>query len=257
MKFYLNLVVILLLFHIFATKIYAKEQTMAHPIGTANVDLQLFFPFAEIPVKDTTVSRPSTVLLDVPLISQMPELPRGCEVTSLAMLLRYKGIAIDKLTLAKEIKKDPTPYRRSGSAIYFGNPHYGFVGSMTSFREPGFGVFHGPVYELANRYLSGNAINLTGSSFETILEHLGQNKPVWVISTSTFDRVPEQYWQTWQTPHGPISITYKEHSVLLTGYDNQFVYFNDPLANIKNRKVPMASFIRGWEQFGKQAITYK
>ena len=204
-----------------------------------------------------SLSHPPSVLLDVPLISQMPGLPRGCEVTSLAMLLHYKGVHVSKLTLAKEIKKDPTPYRRIGQTVYFGNPNKGFVGSMTTMSRPGFGVFHGPIYELANRHLQGRAINITGSSFEAVLFHLGQQKPVWVISTSTFERVPARYWRTWQTPQGPVSITYKEHSVLLTGYDNQYVYFNDPLANIKNRRVPLASFIRGWEQYGKQAITYK
>lgn len=173
------------------------------------------------------------------------------------MLLRYKGIPVNKLKLAKEIKKDFTAYKRIGGIVYFGSPYKGFVGSMTNMSQPGFGVFHGPVYQLANQYLNGRALNLTGSSFEAIQFHLGQKKPVWVISTSTFERVPAQYWRTWQTPQGPVSITYKEHSVLLTGYDNRYVYFNDPLANTKNRRVPLTSFIRGWKQYGKQAITYK
>lgn len=51
-------------------------------------------------------------------------------------------------------------------------------------------------------------------------------------------------------------MTFHEHSVLLTSYDNHYVYFNDPLANIKNHKVSRNAFIRGWEQFERQAITY-
>ena len=191
--------------------------------------------------------------LNVPLISQLPELKNGCEVTSLTMLLRYKGINVTKMGLASQVKKDPTHYRVSGSTIYWGNPNTGFVGDITG-RSIGYSVYHGPVYQLANRYT--NAIDLTGKSFDVILQQLSRGKPVWVISTSTFNTVPSSQWKTIQTPTGPIRMTFHEHSVLLTGYDQNYVYFNDPLANIKNRRVSRTAFIRGWEQFGRQAITY-
>ncbi|MFC4800165.1 Ig-like domain-containing protein [Neobacillus sp. GCM10023253] len=191
--------------------------------------------------------------LNVPLISQLPELKNGCEVTSLAMLLQYKGINVDKMTLANQIKKDSTPYRKVGSTIYWGNPNTGFVGDITG-NSIGYSAYHGPVYQLASQYT--NMIDLTGNSFDVILKQLDSGKPVWVISTSTFDSVPSSQWQTIQTPIGPLSMTFHEHSVVLTGYDSNYVYFNDPLANIKNRQVSRAAFVRGWEQFGRQAMTY-
>ncbi|MDF2792158.1 MAG: hypothetical protein K0S80_5260, partial [Neobacillus sp.] len=46
-------------------------------------------------------------IVDVPHIQQMPELQRGCEVTSLAMLLQYAGVSVDKMTLASEITTIP------------------------------------------------------------------------------------------------------------------------------------------------------
>lgn len=191
--------------------------------------------------------------INAPLISQLPELKNGCEVTSLAMLLQYKGIQVSKMTLASRIKKDPTPYRVSGGNVYWGNPNNGFVGDITG-RSKGYSVYHGPVYQLANQYT--NAIDLTGSTFDVILQHISRGKPVWVISTSTFNTVPSSQWQTIQTSLGPLRMTFHEHSVLLTGYDQNYIYFNDPLANIKNRKVSRSSFKKGWEQFGRQAITY-
>ena len=45
----------------------------------------------------------AAMIEDVPFIKQLPELPRGCEVTSLAMLLQYKGVQVDKMQLASEI----------------------------------------------------------------------------------------------------------------------------------------------------------
>lgn len=87
-------------------------------------------------------------MIDAPFVRQLPELPRGCEVTSLSMLLVHAGVKVDKMTLAREVKKDPTPYKEKNGKIYFGNPHDGFVGDMYNFNNPGLGVYHGPIREL-------------------------------------------------------------------------------------------------------------
>ena len=42
--------------------------------------------------------------LNVPLVNQLPDLPNGCEVTSLAMLLKYYDINVSKLELSSNIK---------------------------------------------------------------------------------------------------------------------------------------------------------
>lgn len=199
---------------------------------------------------------PEKMLLDVPLISQMPELPRGCEVTSLAMLLNYMGINVNKMTLAEQVKKDPTPYHQVNNKTFFGNPNDGFVGDMYNLSTPGLGVYHGPIYDLANTYRNNHIIDLTGSSFDHVLKYVASSKPVWVINTATFRKAPKNNWETWQTPTGQIDIIYGVHSVIITGYDSKYIYFNDPLTNEKNRKVLIQPFKEGWEQLGKQAITY-
>lgn len=196
------------------------------------------------------------VLIDTPVIKQLPELPRGCEVTALAMLLQHAGIDIDKLTLAEQITKDPTPFRITAGEIYFGNPHDGFVGSISSFSEPGLGVYHGPIAELANRYLPGKVKDLTGSSFKELKIHLSDERPVWVIINTTYRKLPNSSFQTWHTPRGTIRITFKEHSVLITGYDENYVYFNEPLTGEKNKKTAISDFEEAWVQMGSQAITY-
>jgi uncharacterized protein YvpB len=103
-------------------------------------------------------------IVDVPHIQQMPELPRGCEVTSLAMLLQYAGVSVDKMTLANEITT--IPFRDSNGLR--GNPNVGFVGDIYSFDNPGFGVYHAPIAALAETYLPGRIIDLTGGSIDSV-----------------------------------------------------------------------------------------
>ncbi|MEM1505516.1 C39 family peptidase [Domibacillus sp. 8LH] len=210
--------------------------------------------------KQASVSTEANVtekILDAPLINQMPELPRGCEVTSLAMLLQDAGVNADKMTLAKEIKRDPTPMTKQNGKTYFGNPHTGFVGNMYSFETPGYGVYNEPIFELAERYLPGKVENITGESFDSIINKIKDDKTVWIITNATFNVLGEEEFRTWETPDGPVKITYREHSVLVTGFDENYIYFNDPLTGIKNNKSNKAAFIAAWEQMGKQAISLK
>ncbi|MBY6053248.1 C39 family peptidase [Cytobacillus firmus] len=196
------------------------------------------------------------IIIDAPAINQFPELPRGCEVTSLSMLLQHAGIKADKMTLAKEIKKNPEPYRIENGKIYFGHPNEGFIGDMYSFDNPGLGVYHKPVKELAEKYMPGSIEDLTGSDFEDLKIHLSDGRPVWIIINTAYKQLSDDFFQTWHTPSGKIQITYKEHSVLVTGYDQKYMYFNDPLTGEKNKKAPISDFEKAWVQMGKQAITY-
>ncbi|QHE51263.1 peptidase C39 [Pontibacillus sp. HMF3514] len=196
----------------------------------------------------------TSIKLDVPIIRQMPELPRGCEVTSLAMILQHNGINVGKNELAKKVKRDPTPYQVKNGQVKFGNPNRGFVGDMYSFQKPGLGVYHKPIHQLAQVYAKDRAVDLTGKSFNVILEHVSQGVPVWVIQNSSFDRLSKKHWMKWQTQDGPVDITYHEHSVVITGFDEHNVYINDPLTGTKHRKLNKKAFIRGWDQMGRQAI---
>ncbi|RSD27889.1 hypothetical protein EJA10_08705 [Mesobacillus subterraneus] len=202
-----------------------------------------------IPIKDH-------VLLDAPVIWQMPELPRGCEVTSLAMMLQYKGLEADKLKLAEEVKKNPAEFRLNDGKIYFGDPNEGFVGNMYTYTQPGLGVYHKPIAELAEKYLPGKIKDLTGAEFQELKIHLSDSRPVWVIINTEYRWLDDSFFQTWYTPNGAVKVTTKEHSVLITGYDKGFVYFNDPLTGEKNKKAPLPDFVEAWVQMGRQAITY-
>jgi uncharacterized protein YvpB len=183
--------------------------------------------------------------LDVPLLNQMdsPRLYNGCEVTSLAMILNFKGISVTKNELAEEITRVPLQYSNGE----YGNPNIGFVGNMED--GPGLGVYNQPIFELAQKYLE--AADLTNTSFDRLVVEVAKGNPVWVITTSTFAPISEM--ETWQTPEGNVDITYQMHSVVITGYDSTNIYINNPYGT-KNQKVDRQNFILAWEQMGKQAV---
>ncbi|WP_042357312.1 C39 family peptidase [Bacillus rubiinfantis] len=206
------------------------------PLKTRQVALQ----------KDSPIL-PKSKLLDVPLINQMdkPKLYNGCEIASLAMIMNYHGVKVTKNELAKKIKRVPLTYPNGQK----GNPNAGFVGNMET--GPGLGVYNGPVYELAKSYVGNKVVNLTNSPFTDLLKKVSQGLPVWIITTTQFS--PVSTFKTWDTPQGKIKITFNEHSVAITGYDEKYIYINDPYG-VKNRKCERKRFIEAWKQMGSQAI---
>src|SRR5262245_29660300 len=168
------------------------------------------------------------------------------------MLLRHAGIAADKMALAAAVKK--VPFLKDG---LHGNPYDGFVGDMYDLRKPGYGVYHGPVKELAERHLPGRVEDLTGARFEALLGRLAAGRPVWIVTNARWTALDPASFETWQTSSGAVRITYHEHSVVMTGYDARTVTINDPLDPAgKNKRLSRTEFAAAWEQMGRQAITY-
>lgn len=247
------LTIFFLLFIAYIIYSFLEDESLS---STLNSSIELDEIFHKEKYDYSIIKIEDHILIEAPMIEQMPQLPRGCEVTSLAMLLQHAGINADKMTLAEQVKKDPTPYTVEKGKIHFGNPYDGFVGNMYTYDKPGLGVYHKPIAILANQYLPEKILDLTGRSFQELKIHLSDGRPVWVIINTAYNQLDESFFQTWHTPSGKIKITYKQHSVLVTGYDKEFIYFNDPLTGIKNRKAPLENFEKSWLQMGSQAITY-
>ncbi|CAG9613094.1 hypothetical protein BACCIP111899_02289 [Bacillus rhizoplanae] len=211
---------------------------------------KIFQKTEELRIDFSYEMKDQVMIENVPFIKQLPELERGCEVTSLAMLLQYKGIQVDKMKLADEIER--VPFEANGLR---GNPHEGFVGNIYTKSEPGYGVYHQPIFQLAQKYVPDKTIDLTGREIEDIYKVLSAGSPVWVIVNTTFQPLDKGSFETWDTNAGEVKITYYEHSAVVVGYDQNFVYVNDPLANKPRKGIPRAQFEKAWEQMGKQAIT--
>jgi uncharacterized protein YvpB len=204
---------------------------------------------------ETRTTRPKKVILDVPIISQNPQLKYGCEVTSLAMLLRHAGHDVDKVSLAQQVKKDPEPLvQKNGDIKEWGDPNKGFVGDMTGVRK-GFAVYNKPLEELLRRYVGERSVNLTGGSYQALLDRVAAGRPVVIWTTGDFQLPTE--WESWHKDGKKVVAPFDEHAVLLVGYDERYAYVNDPLTGVKQQRVSHAAMKKSWEALGKQAISYQ
>ena len=176
--------------------------------GTIPVQTELTVP------TEPAVLTASQVELDAQPVLQNPELPTGCEVTSLTAALNYLGYPVDKLTMADQYLTRAEPYQATFGEAFIGSPH----------DANAWGCYAPVIVETAQKYLDeqGNgevAQNLTGCSLKTLLWEVANGNPVitWVTINLT-SRVEERYY--WTTPKGEDAVfLINEHCVLLCGYD--------------------------------------
>lgn len=191
------------------------------------------------------------VQLPVANIMQKPELPTGCEITSLAILLRYYGYDADKEELAKNYLKMAPVGELSYYDAFAGDP----------WDEDGWGCYATVIYDAASKFLEDNksnlkVYNLSGNEFEDILAQIAQGCPVLVWTNIHPDDKPEAREETlndgakvtWITP---------EHCVVLKGYDleNRLVTICDPLGYYET--INLDVFAQSYEDHMRQAVTIK
>jgi len=190
----------------------------------------------------------------VHVIPQRPELPRGCEVTALAVLLDYYlDQAPDKMELANKLRvSEITPSIKNGF-VSFANMNVEFAGSMSDTAQSGLGVYIPPIRDLASEYVHEKAIDVTGLSFEQMLTFVGNEQPVLIIIPNRYQDVADYGKEVWNTPDGYMEVTYQEHSVVIMGYDDDYVYYSDPSKGKIDKKTKN-SFKEAWESMGSQAM---
>ncbi|PGT18036.1 S-layer homology domain-containing protein [Bacillus cereus] len=195
----------------------------------------------------------SQVILNVPSLYQFPELHNGCEVVSLQMLVEHQiGRSLNKVTFAFEMPFDQTKLKNyKTSSQIWGDPDVGFVGDVTG-NTPGYSINPEPLKRLLDKYARGT--NLTGNDLSVLEDYVRNGKPVvtWVTVALNNPRPIT----TWKTAGGKtIYARMNTHAVVLTGVDDNYVYYNDPFYGTKNVKVSKSRFASIYNQMGKKALS--
>lgn len=153
------------------------------------------------------------------VICQNPELPTGCEMTAVTMMLRYAGVNVNKFQVAAE-----TPRSSNGD--------YGFVGKPYS--TSGWWVFPTGIAPVVNRHL-GHSDILTGTSLQNIQQHLlnGHLVVVWMANMNGFIN----------------------HAIALTGYNNGGFTYNNPWTGRKEA-MSYGEFYSHWNADRQRALSY-
>lgn len=182
------------------------------------------------------------VFHEVDTVLQNPELPHGCEVTGLAMLLSYYGISADKCELAEKWLSKGAWGQTDFREAFVGDPAKKVASA---------GCFASVIADTANRYLKEGkpvvestgkkhttetaegagkvtAVAKEGVSFEELLSMV-QETPV--LAWTTMNLEAPYIAQVWDVGGEELYWQNYEHCVVLTGYDAEkgVLYGTDPL----------------------------
>ena len=116
-----------------------------------------------------------------------------------------------------------------------------------------------------NKYLSDKsykAVEISGKSLEYLSgKYVAQGQPIMVWATINMS--PSFKTTTWRVNYTDENAKYKlgsyytwtagEHCLLLTGYDKDYYYFNDPWTNARTRYSKILVNTR-YNELGKQAV---
>lgn len=214
------------------------------------------------PPKEEPKNDPETPLrskkIDVKVTMQSPELPTGCEVTSLTIALNHAGYDVSKVTMARDFLPRMDFYWWNGT-LYGADFTYVFAGNPDN--NWSYGCLAPCIVEAGNRYLESvkskqKMKNLTGTEFDDLLKnYISKDKPVLVWITCN-DLIAPRYTDSWYTPEDKyVTWLANEHCVVLTGFDldKNEVYTADPMAGTKT--YPLELFKQRYIEMGKNSVT--
>ncbi len=166
---------------------------------------------------DTSHLTKRQIKLNVNYVPQNPELPTGCEITSLTTVLNYYGYNVSKTDMSDNYLDKTMDKMGDFWEVFVGNP-----------RKNGFGCYAKPIVTAANRYLyeqdgKYTAINYSGAKFESLLTLVQDGTPVIIWGTMYGEkennlRVPYATIK-WNINGKDLQWLAPEHCMVLIGYD--------------------------------------
>ena len=186
--------------------------------------------------EETTESNNSHVISDFNIVGQFPELPTGCEITALTMVLNYYGFSADKITMASEYLPIASSYFYYGSDgnLYGPDLNNYFVGDP--FTPGGYICGTGAIVTAADDYLedqgsSMRAKDITGSTPEELYQLVSEDTPVVVwVTVSMVYRGEVNGWYTESGEYVDWSVN--DHGAVLIGYSEDTVTISDPISGL-------------------------
>ncbi|MDO5381401.1 MAG: C39 family peptidase [Eubacteriales bacterium] len=196
---------------------------------------------------------PSVYSMDIPHINQFPELPTGCEITSLAQVLTYLGYNVDKVELAKN-------YLPMSNVVTPGCFINYFLGEPWS--NHGSGCFAPAIATAANKFFSDNGSTLSAyvisySSVDALFKELSMGHPV-IVWTSYNYNSPEVTYKEVDLGNGnSFSWPTNEHCVVLSGYnlETKTVTLADPTYGIVEKTIDEFTYF--YQKYFYQAVTIR
>lgn len=193
--------------------------------------------------------------LSVPVVMQQPELPHGCEITSLTALLNYYGVNVTKMEMAQNYL--PTkPLKTVGEKVYGADPNVAYTGDPENIKT-GTYVFAAPIVKAAKQAITAQkadlrVINVSEKSQQDILQFVKDGIPVvvWVTLDLTEPRTKGGWFiEGTKNYH---AMYQNLHAVVLTGSLGDNVVAMDPLKGYVTYNA--AQFFKSYQELGSQAV---
>ena len=198
----------------------------------------------------------NAVYIDMENIQQLPELPVGCEITALTILLRHLGFDVDKCDMARDYLPLGGNARYVDGELYKDSFFDYFIGDPFS---NGYGCFANAIEKAAVDYIEDHGggytvYDISGSTPDELYDYIASEIPV--ICWATDGMIEPEYYESWYDNATGEKLDWylNEHCFVLAGFNMEanIVTLNDPMKGIIDYNKD--KFELRYEQMHSQAV---